>query len=371
MKGLRRLLPAAVALLVLSGCGGSRGPVAFFDKPFPLLVWLGEFTRPAGTVYPQLPEGAKFGSISGLAPDPVTQQWVGVIDERDHSRIAWLNVTYGAKGLEVNPTRVLELQAGPGVPDRIATKADLEAIVALPDGRFVMSEEGHIDANTHEIWQPALLESTHDGVVTGVIQFPKEFQITGDGKTGLHDNQGFEGLAITPSGRLIAGLEQPLIQEGLTSFDRVGTGRLVEFVRSGSTFKPGHQWRYIISPTPRVENFDEVCSDGENGLVELLALSETTLISMERACLQTTDRQFTANAIQLFSVELIGSEARKKLLLNFDNVAPRLSSALTRLENFEGLTFGPIVNGEKTLLIVSDDNFRKTQKTSFLLFGMR
>jgi hypothetical protein len=127
----------------------------------------------------------------------------------------------------------------------------------------------------------------------------------------------------------------------------------------------------MISPTPRVENFDETCSDGENGLVELLALSETRLISMERACLTTKDHQFTANAIQLFSVELVDTDARKTLLLNFDNVAPRLSSALTRLENFEGMAFGPIVNGQKTLLIVSDDNFRKTQKTSFLLFGMR
>lgn len=352
-------------------CGGSRGPVAFFNNPLPLLVWLGEFTRPAGTIYPQLPAGARFGSVSGLAPDPITQQWVGVIDERDHSRIAWLTVTYGPKGLDVSPTRIQELRAGPGVDDRIATKADLEAIVALPDGQFVMSEEGHIDSTTHEVWQPVLLQSTHDGVVTRVIQYPKEFNITGDGKTGLHDNQGFEGLAITPRGRLIAGLEQPLIQDGVTSFDRPAPGRLVEFVKSGSTYKPGHQWRYMISPTPRIENFDEICTDGENGLVDLLALSETTLIAMERACLQTTDRQFTANTVQLFSVELINGDARKKLLLNFDNVAPRLSSALTRLENFEGLTFGPIVNGEKTLLIVSDDNFRKTQKTAFLLFGMR
>jgi hypothetical protein len=371
LKGLRRFPVVVVSLLLTYACG-SRGPVAYFDKPIPLLVWLGEFTRPSGTVYPQLPPDAKFGSVSGLAPDPVTEQWVGVIDERDHSRIAWLSVTYGPKGLEVNPTRIQELRAGPGVPERIATQADLEAIVALPDGRFVMSEEGHIDSKTHEVWQPVLLQSTHEGVVTGVITYPKEFQITGDGKTGLRDNQGFEGLAITPSGRLIAGLEQPLMQDGgVTTFDRPGSGRLVEFVKSGSTYKTGRQWRYSISPTPRVENFDEVCSDGENGLVELLALSETTLLSLERACLQTTDRQFTANTVQLFSVELINGDARKKLLLNFDNVAPRLSSALTRLENFEGLTFGPIVNGEKTLLIVSDDNFRKTQKTSFLLFGMR
>jgi hypothetical protein len=360
-----------LALLIAGGCGGSRGPIAFFDKPIPLLVWLGEFTRPSGTIYPQLPEGAKFGSVSGLAPDPVTQQWVGVIDERDHSRIAWLDVTYGPKGLEVNPTRLLELRAGPGVPERTATKADLESIIALPDGRFVMSEEGHIDAATHQVWQPALLQSTHDGIVTHVIDFPKAFQITGDNTTGLHDNQGFEGLAITPGGRLIAGLEQPLIQDGLTSFERGGPGRLIEFVKSGATYKPGRQWRYMISPTPRIENFDVTCGDGENGLVELLALSETRLISMERACLMTEDRQFTANAVQLFSVELVDNDARKTLLLNFDNVAPRLSSALTRLENFEGLAFGPIVNGEKTLLIVSDDNFRKTQKTAFLLFGMR
>ena len=83
---------------------------------------------------------------------------------------------------------------------------------------------------------------------------------------------------------------------------------------------------------------------------------------MERACLMTKDKQFTANTVQLFSVELIGGEARKRLLLNFDSVAPRLSSALTRLENFEGLSFGPIVNGTPTLLIVSDDNFGRRRR---------
>jgi len=92
---------------------------------------------------------------------------------------------------------------------------------------------------------------------------------------------------------------------------------------------------------------------------------------MERACLTTRDEQFTANTVQLFSVELIDGDARKRLLLNFDSITSRLSSALSRLENFEALTFGPIVNGTPTLLIASDDNFRATQKTSFLLLGMR
>src|SRR6185436_16986880 len=296
-------------------------------------------------------------------------QWIGVIDDRDQSRVAWLTVAFGAKGLEVTPVRMQELVAGPRVESRRVTQADLESIVALPNGMFIAGEEGHV--RDGKVFQPALLQMTHDAVVTSIIEFPKEYQITGDEKTGLRGNQGFEGLTRTPSGHLIAGLEQPLLPDAVTTFDRGGLGWLVEFAPSRSTFHAVQRWRYQISPTPRVENFDDVCTDGENGLVELLALSDTTLISMERSCLVTRDRQFNANTVQLFSVELIEGIARKRLLLDFDSITSRLSSALSRLENFEALTFGPIVNNSPTLLIASDDNFRATQKTSFLLFGMR
>jgi hypothetical protein len=285
--------------------------------------------------------------------------------------VAWLDISYGPKGLAVAPARMLELRPGPGVSARIASESDLESIVALPNGTFVMGEEGHRNRDSNQVWQPALLQVTREGVVTRVIDYPKEFQITADNASGLRENQGFEALAITPRGRLIAGLEQALIQDGLVSFDRGAPGRLIEFEPSGSTFKPARQWRYMISPTPRLEGFDDMCNDGENGLVELLALSDTTLISMERACLVTRDRQFTANMVQLYSVELVAGDARKRLLLDFQSIIPRLSPELSRLENFEALAFGPIVNGIKTLLIASDDNFRATQKTSFLLFGMK
>jgi len=372
MKHVRRAVLVVCATLIAFGCGGAaRGPVAFFDNSFPLLVWLGEFTRPAGTTYPQLTDSEKFGSISGLTPDSLTKQWVGVIDDREQTRVAWLDVTYGPNGLAVAPVRMVRLRAGPGIAEWIATQSDLEAIVSLPGGGFLMGAEGHRVRETGEVRQPAILQVTADAIVTRVIEYPEEFQISADGKTGARDNQGFESLAITPSGRIIAGLEQPLIQDGTVTLDRGAPGRLIEFERTGSTYTPGRQWRYMISPTPYIEQFEQTCSDGENGLVELLALSETTLISMERACLMTKDEQFVANAVQLFAVELVGAEARKRLLLNFDSVAPRLSSALTRLENFEGMAFGPIVNGTPTLLVVSDDNFRKTQKTAFLLFGMK
>jgi hypothetical protein len=222
-----------------------------------------------------------------------------------------------------------------------------------------------------EVWQPALLQMRGDGVVTGVIDFPPAFHITGDETTGLRDNQGFESLTRTPGGRLIAGLEQPLWQDGAVTFERAGPGRLVEFVPDGTTFRPGRQWIYMLSPTPRIEGFDEICGDGENGLVDLLALSDTRLVALERACLIDRATGRTANPIRLYFVELAGGLAHKTLLLDFETIVGRLPPGLSRLDNFEALAFGPIVDANRTLLVGSDDNFRDTQKTAFLLFGMR
>lgn len=343
--------------------------MSVFELRSPLLTWIGEFTRPSGHVYPQLSDSAKFGSISGLAPDERSQRWVAAIDDREDSRLAWLTVTYDAGGVGVTPHGMTLLKPGPGVPDRVARQADLEAIVALSDGTFLVAEEGHL--RDGEAWQPALLRVDREGLVSAVIDFPKEFHITGDNETGLRDNQGIEGLAVTPSGRVIAGLEQPLLQDGAVTFERGAPGRLIEFKPSGSSFTAGRQWRYMISPTPRIEGFGEICDDGENGLSELLALGETRLIAMERACVYDRAGDRYANSVQLFIVDLIGGEARKRELLNFGALVDRLSPALSRLENFEALTFGPVINGVSTLLIASDDNFRKTQKTSFLLIGLR
>ena len=360
--------------LALASCAPARPPrvAPATAKPAVVLAWLGEFTRPSGTIYPGLTESAKFGSISGLALDAGSGQWVGAIDDREGTRVAWLTITFDSGHLEVIPNRMMALTPGPGVADRVARESDLEAIAALPDGTFLLAEEGHIRNN--EVWQPAILHITRDGVVTSVINYPAQYSITDDPRRGVRDNQGFESLTLTPRGRIIAGLEQPLKQDGEpTSFTHGANGRLIAFEKRGDRWEAGAEWRYMISPTPRLDGFPQICSGaGQNGLVDLLALSETTLIAIERACLVDATGQQTANPIQLFTVELVGREARKRLLLDLSVLAPRLSPALARLENFEALSFGPALpDGTRTLLVVSDDNFRATQKTSFLIFAIR
>lgn len=374
-RRVARLLVTGALAVVMAACAPSRLPYVAPVDPLPglppLLTWMGEFTRPAAAPYPMLADSGRFGSLSGLVRDAASGQWVAVIDDREGTRVAWLTIDFAAGGLTVSPSRMMPLRAGPGVGYRVAGESDLEAITALPDGTFLMAEEGHL--RDGEVWQPAILHVTRDGVVTSVTPFPEAFSISEDPARGLRDNQGIESLTRTPGGRVIAGLEQPLKDDGdATSFERPGTGRLIEFEPAGRRWQPGRQWRYMISPTPRVEGYPQVCSDGENGLVDLLALTDTRLIAMERACLLDQEGERTANAVQLFIVDLVAGDARKTLMLNLSTLTAKLSPALSRLDNFEALSFGPpMANGRRTLLVVSDDNFRATQKTSFLLFGLR
>ena len=335
----------------------------------PLLSWLGEYTRPAGTPYQQLPGPDRFGSISGLVHDMTSNSWLAAIDDREDTRVAWVSVTFDHGRLDVTPTRMLRLRPAEGVPARLVTQADLEAITALPDGTFILAEEGHV--RDGEVWQPLLLHMNNQGVVLRVIEFPPAFQITGNEKTGLRDNQGVESVTRTPAGRLIAGLEQPLRQDGVVTFERGGPAKLIEFVPSGGTFTPGRQWTYMLAPTPKVEGYTQICSDGENGLVDMVALSDTRVVTMERSCIMDEKRERTANTVHLYFVDLAVNPVRKSLLLDFDTITKRLPPELWQLENFEAIAFGPIINNTRTLLVASDDNFRATQKTAFLLFGMR
>ncbi len=372
-------LRLAAAVLVTGVVTAASGACALLDPTPDLapsssrLTLLDALVHPAGTSYPMLTGPDRFGSLSGLAHDPASGDWVGVIDDREDSRIAWLSVAFDGGRLDVSPRRMERLRPGPGVPDRVATQADLEGIAVLADGTLIVTEEGH--ERDGEAWQPALLRLTADGVVTQVIEFPPAYRIIGD-TSGVRPNQGFESVTATPDGRLIAGLEQPLIQDGEVSFDRAGRGRLVEFVPAGGTFRPGREWTYMLAATPRVGGLGEVCADGQNGLVELVALSNTRLLALERACLLIkagtgTMESLAVNPVRIYAVDLSSDPVRKTLLLDLGSIRDRLPPDLARLENFEAMAFGPLVNNARTLLVASDDNFRKTQKTAFLLFQLR
>lgn len=390
----------AVAFVTASmavGCATARPdrPTSQPALPFTLTL-LDTVVIPTVTQPPDGRREAWRGSLSGLARDPRSGRYLAVIDDREPSRVAWLDITHADGRLMVAPGEVLPVRPGPGVDARAVVAADLEAIVALPDGTWLASEEGHVLASQRgraeaPAWPPLLLALDATLQVTRLHPWPDRFAL-GAARGGIRDNQGFESLTRTPDGRLIAGLEQPRhadLPAGLRNGrpfggGRGGPSRLVELVEADGTWRPRREWVYRLDPTPTRAGFEAICDDGENGLTELLALDEGRLLALERACLQNTTSQAVRNLVRLYLVEVSDATdvapargvppasaraATKTLLLDFDTLIPQWPAALANLDNFEGLAFGPpLSDGRRTLLVLSDDNFRATQNTVVVWF---
>ena len=366
---LRRVGVIVFAVVVAYGCGGSRAPVAFFNNPLPLLTWLGEFTRASGTVYPQLPDDGRFGSISGLAPDPATQAM-----DRGDRRSRAVAPGVGERHLRAEGTRCCAgPDAGParraGRCQRVATRSRSRGDRRAAERHVRRWAKKGTSADGDGVATGACCRSRATGVVTNVIEFPKEFQITGDGKTGLRDNQGFEGTgdhAAWPADRGTRAAAVPGRQRDVRS-RRARPADRVRAVRDRRSARPPVALHDFADAARRELRRDVQRRRERPGRA---ARAERDDADLDGA--RVPDRRRTSSSpptrCSCFRWSSSTATRASGCCSNFDSLAPRLSSALSRLENFEAMAFGPIVNGMPTLLIASDDNFRKTQKTSFLLF---
>ncbi|MEZ5290780.1 MAG: esterase-like activity of phytase family protein [Vicinamibacterales bacterium] len=338
----------------------------------------------AGT-WPPL-DGVRVGSLSALAYDSASRRWMAASDDIVRPRLLWFDVS-GSPSLDPMPVGVTFITAGPGAPPDALTALDMEGLAVLGDGSLAVSHEGHVDRRG-VARQPQVLFATREGVVTGGVRPRERFTIDPADRThGVRHNLGLESLTRTPDGRLLSGLEQPLAQDGpVSSAARGGVVRLVEFVPGPPAWRPGREWAYQLEPTPSVAGYGPACEDGENGLSDLLALTDSTLLALERACLLASDGAPAYNPVRLFEVTLDGADdvsgldslagaapvlARKRLVVDLAQWRSRLPPALATLSNFEGMAFGPPgPAGETTVMLVSDDNFRPTQTTAFLWLAL-
>lgn len=328
------------------------------------------------------------GSLSALSYEARGNRWVTVSDDGRVPRLIRLRVGLG-QPMTVASDTATRLSLAPGLAADTLTALDMEGLAAFPDGSFAVSHEGHIDDDgVHR--QPRVLVAAPDGVVTAVIEPRPHFTMgPAESMRGVRHNLGLESLTRTPDGRLISGLEQPLAQDGpVTSSTSGGLVRLVEFVRrAGGTWGAGREWPYRLEPTPAEPGYGPACKDGDNGLSELLALTDTTLLAVERACLVGAAGAHAFNPIKLFVLTLDGADdvsgmpslagqtpalVQKRLVLDLAAWRAQLPAALAAGENIEGLAWGPPgPNGERTVMLVSDDNYRATQNTAFIWIALR
>ena len=366
-----------------------RGPIrAAGDGRAGTLRLLGSVAYPAGGL--AVSGGPRFGSLSGLAFDGQSGQWVAASDETVRARLAWMDITFGA-AIAVTPARFTFLTAGPGLSADAVEGLEPESLVVLPDGSFATTIEGYHDAKD-VVHQAAVAFVARDGAVTQLVRPRAHFTIVaGDRTRGVRHNLGLESLTRTPDGRLVSGMEQPLSQDGpMSSVARGGVVRLLEFVeRPGTGWTPGREWAYPLEPTAIVPGYDRPCEDGQNGLSDLLALGNDRWLALERACLLGAPGAPAYNPVRVFEVttaraddvsalaSLAGQQVRlvrKRLVLDVTAMLPRLARAAPIFatgSNFEALAAGPAgPRGERTVVLMSDDNLRPTQTTAVLWLAL-
>lgn len=239
---------------------------------------------------------------------------------------------------------------------------DPEGFVLSADGFFVGSE-GEAKVGL----APFVAEFDRDGRWRRELPLPARYLPDPAGSRGVRENLGFESLALTPDGRyLFAGTESALVQDGPEAdFEVAATARLLRWDLSDPDAMP-EEFVYRVEPvTVRVPT---PATFRVNGLVELVALDDATLLSLER--------QFVAGVgveARIFRVHLDGADsvaswealpaaptvgASKHLLLDLGDLGGYL-------DNVEGLAFGPpLPDGRRSLLVISDDNFTPSEQVT-------
>ncbi len=382
---VRGLALFAVAAGLVAGCARRPPQLATTERHDGQLRLLGAAAYPAGAL--ALPDAPRFGSISGLARDARSGQWVGAIDETMPVRLAWMDIAFGP-AITITPSWFTLLDRGPDVSEETFAGLELEALAAMPDGSFAVTTEGYHDAND-VVHQPVVVFVQRDGTVVEEVHPRAHFTIRpGDHTWGVRHNLGLESLTRTPDGRLLSGLEQPLVQDGpMSSTAAGGVVRLLEFVEHPPTgWAPGREWAYQLEPTSVVPGYDRPCADGENGLSDMLALTRDRWLMLERACLLGGPDAPAYNPVRVFEAtvgdaadvsgmpSLAGRQLRlvkKRLVLDVGALLPRLPPLLATGSNFEALALGPPgPRGERTVVLMSDDNLRPTQTTAVLWLAL-
>jgi 3-phytase/alkaline phosphatase D len=385
---MHRLLRAAsVALAVaVSACSAARRPPAPPPPAGPWLELAGEFNIPPLTSFAPL-KAARFGGVSGITFDPTAgpanRDLLGICDDRNTSRLFIFRIEGEGAAFRVNLRAYFPLPPGTDGPAAL----DAEGIAMGRSGRIYISSEG-VQSRDPRV-PPSITIYNRRAEYLGQLPVPERFIAPERGEVtrGMRENAGFESLTMTPDERhLFTATELPLVQDGPPpSFDHGGLGRILEYQADGDSFRPAREFAY---PLDAVAKADFTPRTSINGVVELLALSPTELLVMERSfSVEPGESPRSVARIRIYRASIAGATdvsrveslqkqgdvrpVKKTLVLDLADVKG-LSPELAALDNFEGLAFGPtLADGSRSLLIVSDDNFSARQRTSFLLFRIR
>ncbi|GAB3286724.1 esterase-like activity of phytase family protein [Parasphingorhabdus pacifica] len=333
----------------------------------------------------RLPHAMEFeqttvGGLSGIDFDRRTGEWVLISDdrsERQPARFYTADIPVGPEGVgpvELTGTEPLRRPDGTVYPP-------LEG----GDGSTVDPEEVRVDPRHGDLWwtsegerderliDPAIRVAGTSGTFRDELRLPDNLRM-GE-HAGPRQNEVLEGLTFAAGGALVvSAMEGPLIRDGESPTTEHGAlSRITVQERSGEVLG---QFAYPLDPV-----FAESPTGGfsNNGVSAILGTADPArYLVLERSYVTGV-----GNSIRIYQADVRGATdvadvdslageqvrpVRKRLLADLSEFELRVGP----VDNVEGMTWGPrLPGGERSLVLVSDDNFSPGQQTQLIALAVR
>jgi len=330
-------------------------------------------------------KGTPVGGLSGMDYNPLTNQWIMISDDRSNlapARFYSGQLNYDSRKFNsVKLTDVTLLKQPDGTTYPNLTEYSTHQTGVVPD-----LESVRFDPRSGNIWYtsegdrslrlvPFIRQAQPNGDYLSSLQIPNQFNIGLNPDTGFRNNLALEGSSFSPNGEFyFASMEAPLYQDGnIPTVDAGGYSRITKYDRQGHILA---EYAYPVSPIPAQPGKGK---SADNGVSEMLAVNNHELLILERSGVQADDGSYS-NYIRIYKVDTRQATDVSKLDSlqsgNFKPVSKQLvlnlnTLHLPKLDNVEGMSWGPkLENGHDSLVLVSDNNFNPTEVTQFLAFDV-
>ncbi|MCO4291612.1 esterase-like activity of phytase family protein [Solitalea sp. MAHUQ-68] len=331
-------------------------------------------------------QNTSVGGLSGIDYDPASNLYYLICDDRSEKQAARF---YTAKlyfkpssfdSVTITGVTSLKQPDGTTFPNKYQDKfhvPDPESIRFVKStGNLLWSSEGERKLVSWDtiLIDPFLREMKTDGSFIGEYPIPEVYKMYKK-DYGMRQNSALESISLSPDEQFIfTANEEPLFQDG----PQADTEETKSFIRitkiNRLTKEIVAQYAYKLDKvhaSPLLPGGFKV-----NGVDEILSITENKMYVMERSFAVGA---FPSNSIRIYEVDLehatnvkdVDALAGRQFTPATKKLAYNLASLNTSIDNVEGITFGPkLPNGNKTLVLVSDNNFTAIQKTQFLVFEL-
>lgn len=326
------------------------------------------------------------GGLSGIDRDPCTGEYVMVSDDRSNLQPARFYTARikvngaGVHSVDFTGTRPFRQPDGTVYPPPSAG-----------DGKAVDPEDLRVDPLTCRYWwaqegdrpsaagaplvQPSVRFANRSGAYRGQLALPPHYAFT-TGDQGPRRNKAVEAITFGAGGTVLtSAVEGPLLQDGPEP--TLEDGALIRVTQQSRRGAVLGQFAY---PLEKIFAESDPSSPWapDTGVPAILAFpgDSNRYLVLERTWVAGSGykiRVFDATTRGATDVRNVDSLAgrpvvpmRKRLVADFHDLG------VSTIENTEGMTWGPTLpNGERTLLLVSDDNFSQDEVTRFVALAVR